>query len=210
MSRKSTITIKWSSELAYAIGLIATDGNLSPDRRHIGLTSKDKEIVESFRRCLGLTNKIGLKGNGTSKEKRYHVVQFGSVVFYTFLERIGLTAAKSKTLKELKIPPLYFFDFLRGCIDGDGSITSSKHPESTSPQLRLRLCSASKPFLTWIKREIRRRTGIQTGWIYTGHPSLNILSYGKTDSIKIFKKMYYSGVTEYLDRKYQIAKSFME
>src|SRR5688572_7752865 len=43
----------WSSELAYAIGLIATDGWLSSDGRHVGFVSADKELVETFLRCVG-------------------------------------------------------------------------------------------------------------------------------------------------------------
>lgn len=51
--------IRWSNELAYAVGLIATDGNLSKDGRHIELTSKDTEQLETFKRCLKLKNRIG-------------------------------------------------------------------------------------------------------------------------------------------------------
>ena len=35
--------MKWTSELAYAVGLLTTDGSLSKDGRHIDLTSKDVE-----------------------------------------------------------------------------------------------------------------------------------------------------------------------
>ena len=49
----------WSPELAYAIGLIATDGNLSKDGRHISFRSSDLEQIKNFQRCLQLSNKIG-------------------------------------------------------------------------------------------------------------------------------------------------------
>lgn len=42
--------MEWSSDLAYAIGLITTDGSLSIDGRHINLTSKDIDQVETFAR----------------------------------------------------------------------------------------------------------------------------------------------------------------
>ena len=35
---------------------------------------------------------------------------------------IGLTPAKSLTLRPLAVPDSVFADFLRGCIDGDGSV----------------------------------------------------------------------------------------
>ncbi len=43
------INIQWSPELAYAIGLLVADGCLSKDGRHIDFTSKDLELVESFK-----------------------------------------------------------------------------------------------------------------------------------------------------------------
>lgn len=49
----------WSTELAYAVGLLTTDGNLSKDGKHINLTSKDLDQIKTFKKCLGLKNKIG-------------------------------------------------------------------------------------------------------------------------------------------------------
>jgi hypothetical protein len=58
--------IKWSSNFAYAIGLLVTDGNLSKDGRHIELTSKDKEQIINFIYCLKIrNNKIGTKYSST-------------------------------------------------------------------------------------------------------------------------------------------------
>ena len=37
--RKNKVKIIWNNNFAYAIGVIATDGNLSPDLRHINITS---------------------------------------------------------------------------------------------------------------------------------------------------------------------------
>ena len=39
--RKSNVKLVWTNNFAYVIGVIATDGNLSPDLRHIHITSKD-------------------------------------------------------------------------------------------------------------------------------------------------------------------------
>src|ERR1700722_7240854 len=114
------VKIEWSGKFAYAIGLIATDGCLYGDGRHINFTSKDLEQIENFKKCLGITNKIGRKSRGGEREKKYFVVQIGDVLFYKFLNDIGLHKAKSLTLSEIKIPEHYFIDFLRGCFDGDG------------------------------------------------------------------------------------------
>lgn len=110
----------WSGGLAYVIGLLTTDGSLSIDGRHINLTSKDIDQIKTFARILNLKNKIGNKYSSYIQEKKYFQIQFGNVKFYRFLQNIGLTPNKTKTLKSLRIPDRYFADFLRGHLDGDG------------------------------------------------------------------------------------------
>jgi hypothetical protein len=50
--------MEWNTNLAYAIGLITTDGSLSSDGRHIIFVSKDVALIKTFKRCLGLRNRI--------------------------------------------------------------------------------------------------------------------------------------------------------
>ena len=108
MKRLSKVKIKWTPDFAYAIGLITTDGNLSSDGRHLNLTSKDEALIVSFKKCLGIKNKVSKKGSGTSIDKKYFLVQFGDINFYDFLLSIGLTPAKSKTMSKVSIPKIYF------------------------------------------------------------------------------------------------------
>ena len=45
--------VSWNKNLAYAVGLITTDGCLSKDGRHIDLTSKDINLLKDFLRgCI--------------------------------------------------------------------------------------------------------------------------------------------------------------
>lgn len=208
MRRLSKVKILWSPSFAYAIGLLVTDGNLSKDGRHMNITSKDIEIINNFKECLGLKNKIGRKSRGGSKDKKYFQVQFGDINFYEFLLSLGITPAKSRTIGKLNIPNKYFADFLRGCIDGDGNISTSKHPESKHPQLKIRLFSASQIFLDWIKEMIYKNLAIERGYFQKGS-RVCILSYGKTDSIKILKYIYYDKKHFHLKRKYDISSVFL-
>src|SRR5262245_26965983 len=110
---------RWSEALAYAIGLMVTDGNLSSDGRHLELTSKDEDQLIAFMKCLDISVKIGYKTSGYTGKKTAHI-QFGDVNFYKFLLSIGLMPNKTKVLGSIKVPDEYFFDFLRGHFDGDG------------------------------------------------------------------------------------------
>ena len=208
MKRLSKVKIEWSPNFAYAIGLIATDGNLSKDGRHLNMTSKDKDMISTFKKCFGLKNKIGRKARERSKIKKYFQVQFGDKNFYGFLLSLGLTPAKSKTINSLNIPDEYFADFLRGCIDGDGNINIASHPESKHLQLRTRLSSASPLFLNWIKNKIFNQFKIKGGWIESKE-NICVLVYAKADSIKLLNFRYYSREVSCLKRKYIIAKPFL-
>src|SRR5262245_22665126 len=110
----------WSPPVAYAIGLIATDGNLSRDGRHISVVSKDLDQLETLRRCLGL--RVSISEFQTTRGRLAARVQWSDRAFYKVLLMIGLTPNKSLTLGRLTIPDEYFPDFVRGCIDGDGSV----------------------------------------------------------------------------------------
>lgn len=200
----------WSPSLAYVIGIIATDGNLSPDQRHIVITSKDEDLLLLIRNSLKLTSKVGKKSRGGSKGKKYSVLQIGDKNFYNFLLSIGLTPKKSKTIGRISIPKQYFSHFLRGCIDGDGNISSSSHPESKHQQLRIRLYSASATFLLWIETELNKQLNLSGGWIYTSPDKiLCALSYGKADSTKILHFIYNDKGKLFLKRKLEVGKVFM-
>jgi len=203
--RKNKVKLIWNNNFAYVIGVIATDGNLSGDLRHLIITSKDYEMVVNCKECLGINNKIGKKSRGISLDKKYFALQFGDKNFFNFLLTIGLTPKKSKTISELKIPEKYFVDFLRGCIDGDGSISISKHPESKHLQYKVRLCSASKKFLDWILKMCNMLFRIEGGSICKlESTSVYTLSFGKKDSIILLNEIYKGNVV-CLSRKKEIA-----
>jgi hypothetical protein len=52
--RGALASIEWSPRLAYAVGLIATDGCLYGDGRHIAFISKDEDLMRTL---LSLVNR---------------------------------------------------------------------------------------------------------------------------------------------------------
>src|SRR3989338_1242865 len=196
------VRLRWSPEFAYAIGLLATDGSLSKDGRHFDFTSKDREQLENFLRCLGLKNKIGTKRSGYGKGKLYTHIQFGDVLFYRFLLNIGLTPAKSKTIGELRIPEKYFFDFLRGAFDGDGTFYSYWDPRwKSSFMFYTVFCSASKRHIDWIRNKLVQKLHIWGHINRDQKKTVYQLKYAKGESLKVLKKMYCGRKNIYLTRK---------
>jgi hypothetical protein len=111
---------EWSPDVAWVVGLIATDGNLAGTGRSLSITSKDLDLLESARRCLALSNRlVRVRSHWGSCGYR---LQWRTRAFYDWLIAIGPTPRKSLTIGPLRIPDEYFADFMRGCIDDDGTI----------------------------------------------------------------------------------------
>lgn len=197
------VKIEWSPEFAYAIGLLTTDGNLSPDGRHINFTSKDLELTKLFKACLRIKNKIGRKARGAGGEKKYYVIQFGDVLFYRFLLTIGLSPNKSKTLSAIDIPEPYFFDFLRGHFDGDGTFYSYWDPRwRSSFMFYFEFLSASKSHIDWLREEIFKKIKIKGHITKMGIHVCYQLKYAKKETLRLLPFLYYKKDISYLSRKY--------
>ncbi len=181
-------SVTWNSELAYAVGLLVTDGSLSIDGRHIDLTSKDEEQLHNFLKCLGVVAKIGTK-KSVRTDSVIHRIQFSDVTLYTFLLSIGLTPNKTKTLGPVKVPTRYFFDFLRGLHDGDGCFYSYRDPRwKDSLMFYLVFVSASTEHIVWLRKKLEDYLGVK-GHVTKGKGVLQ-LKYAKSESKKIIAKMY--------------------
>lgn len=196
------------ADLWYTVGLIVTDGNLSSDGRHINITSKDEDLLESVKTRLNLSYKIGKKSRGREKEKKYSILQFSDVAFYRYLLNIGLKPKKSLTLESIKVPTPYFKDFLRGVIDGDGCINTWIHKTNGNKQWCLRVHSGAPIFSKWLKQEIEKYFGVK-GKLYSRlvknrrNPIFDV-KFGKLAAKVILKRCYYQKCLA-LDRKLKLA-----
>ena len=191
-------------DLWYLVGLIATDGNLSSDGRHVDITSKHRDFLETVKKKLGFENKIGTKCRGKGLGE-YYRIQIANKNFYDFLLSIGLLPKKSLILGELKVPMKWFPDFIRGVIDGDGSIRRWNHPSNGGEQWSLRIYSASSAFIDWLEQTIAEQFEV-VGKVYCSPKStVFVLKYGKLAAKQILKCCYYEGCLG-LERKARLAQ----
>lgn len=195
------------SNLWYLVGLITTDGCLSSDGRHIDITSKEYEFLKKLKDSIGLTNKIGVKNKDKINEAYY--LAFSNRNLYEFLLSIGLTPCKSLTQDEVIVPDEFFCDFLRGIIDGDGSIRSWAHPVNKGIQWSLRIYSPSLSFMEWLQKDIeyffRARGRIHKYAKEKPRVDMFVLKYGKLAAKAIFNRCYYKNALS-LDRKAKLAQ----
>ena len=200
--------VKWSPEIAYAVGLITTDGSLSIDGCHIDFTSNDIQLLNTFKKCLKIDNKIGSKFSSYTGKKSSHRVQFGNVILYKWLLDIGLMPNKTKKIGALKIPDTYFFHFLRGHLDGDGSIREYQDPiYPNSQRVYIRFLSASLDHLVWMQKRLKHLLGIR-GCVRELTRVFG-LTFAKKESLKLLPKIYPGPEVPCLKRKYKIVEPLL-
>jgi hypothetical protein len=126
-----------SSDKAYFLGLLASDGNISPRLTavRIALKETDSWILEQFRKFLGnqapeLRTKIS-KNNGKEALPQKNLV-LSRKAMVDDLIKLGITPNKSHTLKLSCDLGNFKKDFLRGVWDGDGSITQRRFKVTTA------------------------------------------------------------------------------
>ena len=192
------------ANLWYLVGLITSDGNLSPDGRHIDITSSNYDFLQGIKDSIGIKNKIGIKHTG--KNQQAFRIQIGNRNFYDFLLSIGLAPNESLTVGAINVPKQFFVDFLRGLIDGDGSVRRWTHPTNFREQWSLRIYSGSKKFLEWLDKEIKEYLKVY-GKIYQHNKQSTqyVLKFGKMAARIILDKCYYENSFS-LQRKNELAK----
>lgn len=178
------------NDLWYIVGLIATDGCLYKNKKTVNITAKDPDFLDSVRRSLNITNKIGVKKSSGGHINRQ--IQIPNRGFYDFLLEVGLTPRKSLTLGPLNIPEHGFADFLRGVIDGDGGIRGWVHPTNGCEQWTLRIWSASPVFIEWMKNAVETWFSVK-GRIHRNNTGVSGLKFGKLAAQRILGECYYDG-----------------
>jgi hypothetical protein len=155
---------EWTPRLAYAIGLIATDGGITRGR-NLGFPSADRELVRHLLACLGKDNKISRIRGRTGGT--YYRTQIGDAAFCRWLMSIGIEERKSLTIGALDVPDKYLFTVARGLLDGDGSIINKttradvgRRDDYYWEYLQTKFVCGSRPHLEWLRGRLKQSVGV--------------------------------------------------
>jgi hypothetical protein len=122
----------WSTEMAYYLGWIWADGNISDGKLQIGCTTEDEEIVVGLRNAIHSKHKI-TRLDGYWHKKGYYVKPYTKIAIYSkkliscLVNKHGILP--NKTYLNLPFPNIeeqYLSHFIRGYFDGDGCIFKNK------------------------------------------------------------------------------------
>lgn len=144
---------KWSSDMAYILAFILCDGTINKNKSmSIEINQKDIELLEYINRNICPNNKIYYRSRLDKRtDNTYHqcsiVLRSDNLV--NQLKSFGIV--ERKTGKEIlpDIPKKYIPDFLRGVLDGDGTIGIKDITTDGKlyKKFTLGFCSASLQFL---------------------------------------------------------------
>jgi hypothetical protein len=198
----TTLPLVWSDDMAYIVGLTATDGCLFTGRRAINFKSGDRQLVETYLRLLGRKNRV--KSHPTETGGIAYYTQFHDSALYEWFRSVGLTPRKSLTIGAISVPDDYLMPLARGLLDGDGTLLNKVYRADTGRRddyyweyLITRFLSASRAHLTWLQSAIAGATG-QIGTIGevkrkeplpNRHPFYE-LEYAKRSSIVLLPLLY--------------------
>lgn len=191
-----------SSNKAYILGLLYADGNIDQSRHTttITLQERDKDVLYKIKELLNLSNKIRLIKAQKDTWQNCFCLDINSKRICAALFYHGIHPNKSLTLTFPKnIPFALYKDFLRGYIDGDGSIFI---PSSRS-DCHVNFIS-TKSFCEDAKLFIENYLEINC-IVYVAHTTNNItsvLQIGGAKQVLKFLTWIYDGAELYIQRKY--------
>lgn len=206
----------WSPRMAYVLGFIFADGSLEyADRirgKYVRISNTDKDRISLIRRLLHSSHRIYEERRGPTRKVRY-LLRIGDGILYDSLVALGVTPAKSLTMRFPVIPDRNLRDFVRGYFDGDGCVQSERRNGAIC-RIRVVFTSGSKQFLSHLHIALKERTRVGGRGLYP-HASTKgayQLRYSTRDSIRIHLYMYYKGlpVEMSLARKYDIFTEYLK
>lgn len=201
----------WNSEMAYILGFLYADGNITKTKRgthYVTWYTADKDLLEKMKAIMQAEHLIKLR---ESKSGKVYRMQIGSKNWFDDLSRLGLRPNKTRRLMLPILPKQFQGDFVRGYFDGDGNVWTGyihKDREKSTKTIQVSFTSASKEFLVSL-RDLLRTSGLSGGGLYVEKNGCYArLTFSVRDALKIYKIMYNAEHKLLLKRKKQVFEKY--
>jgi hypothetical protein len=192
--------------MAYVLGYWFADGNMyyqsGAGGYFVSIGSKDVAHLDALRLIIGAGALTGITGSEIFK------LVICRKEMYDDLLRLGGTERKSLTLAWPEVPDEFLADFVRGYIDGDGSLTWHKTGNSIHPLIS---AVGTNGFLLGMNSAIQAATGIPMPACHLdkGSNTWAVKWYGvRAKCLAIW--LYHDHSGPCLARKFTLAIAFVE
>jgi hypothetical protein len=162
----------------------------------MGFVSTEANLIKTV---FALVHTSGAKpfiggGGITASGKPYERVRWVDYRMYATFERVGLHPRKSLTMQDLNLPrgasgSDYFWLFIRGVFEGDGTILQTADGESPR---EVRFVTGSPVFAAWMRRQMHLRGvyGCSEFSSWEGHKNARIVRVSTVHTHFLRRKMY--------------------
>lgn len=200
---------------AYFLGFIFADGYVvyKPKSKNyefaMQLQSEDRYILDAINKELGGVHKITHKNpknkiiNGVPTMSGHSdILRVYSKDIVTDLMNLGVVPNKTHNYQTPKIPEEYFFDFLRGYIDGDGCYYRNNRSHC------MHITCASFDILNWLK-DVLGSYDIHTTIYKENELKYRLVCTKKCDLKRLLNFLYHDKFSICLSRKYDKIKHLL-
>lgn len=155
-----------NKEDAYFIGYMACDGSFVYNKGYsfMSVNSKNKHIVENFKKIYSPCSRILFLGKKTSEKVRaisdVYEVRFAPKMKQTF-NKFGVFDYKINR-RIVGVPNKFFGAYLRGVIDSDGFITVGYRADCRTPRLRWFITHQSEAYLADLQMKVSEVFNVST------------------------------------------------
>lgn len=189
--------------MAYVLGYWWADGCMriksSTGGHEIEIASNDRDHLETMAQAIGdkyWTRKVSLVST-------CYAITFCSKEMYQDLLALGGTSHKSRTIGFPNVPAELLPHFVRGVIDGDGTLSWN------GDRPILQIYSGSPQFLADMVAAIERSTGIPVPNVVANRENFNV-KWSTTRVKCLVGWLYFDNKGLALDRKLAIAERFLQ
>lgn len=172
--------VQWSPEIAWLTGVITTEANLVERKRHrVTVYSHDRELTT-------LVAKILHQAKAQTKPNGWWVITSNWRNYTDLLSERYPGVYKSKPIVTRHPPHDYYFDYLRGFLEGGGPFSLEDAPH-------LRLSSPSIGLLYWMKGVTLALSGIDCPEPTCERGGPPVMHYRGEDAIKLAQRIWSCG-----------------
>lgn len=206
MARKPRSTgffATWTPVMAYVLGYWWADGCMrikhNTTAHEVRIASNDLNHLHQLAEAVGETYDL----RRVAPQSNTYVLAWCSKMMYQDLEQLGGTPRKSLTIGFPPVPALLLAHFVRGVIDGDGTLVWN----GSRPVIQL--YSGSPNFLRILGAAVADATGIPSPEVATNRDNWYIKwSTIRAKCLAIWLYHEYQGLA--LERKAAIARQFID
>jgi len=199
-----------SSNMFYILGLWYSDGcivmNRGSKKASLSLHVKDIKLIYDIASILKYEKKIYV-----CMDKRYEnsgqvKLDIYSDEIYDDLNMFGCVERKSLIIRFPNIPTNYIKDFVRGYMDGNGSIFISRNT------LHVTFTSGSRKFLGELRDQVNNEIGLVSSKTYSiKNRNVHFIRYAYKNRAETLLKWLYSDVGSLrLRRKYNVFNNYIK